>query len=126
MAERLVLKEIRNKVDGKYVGFTPNGSAVKPVHIASGVLRCIYGEYNTTMGIKRLALVSDAKGVVPKGNELETVYSALEDDEKLEESVSENALESLRNVMQRLLTADKGVYVVKGLREDMITFTAGS
>ena len=49
MAERLVLKEIRNKVDSKYVGFTPNGSAVKPVHIASGVLRCIYGEYNTTM-----------------------------------------------------------------------------
>ena len=43
MAERLVLKEIRNKVDGKYVGFTPNGSAVKPVHIASGVLSCIYG-----------------------------------------------------------------------------------
>ena len=126
MAERLVLKEIRNKVDGKYVGFTPNGSAVKPVHIASGVLRCIYGEYNTTMGIKRLALVSDAKGVVPKGNELETVYSALEDDEKLEESVSENALESLRNVMQRLLSADKGVYVVKGLRDDMISFTAGS
>ena len=126
MAEQLILKEIRNKVDGKYVGFKPNGSAVKPVHIAGGVLRCIYGEYNTAMSIKRLALVSDAKGVVPKGNELETVYAALEDADRLEETVSENALESLRNVMQRLLSADKGVYVVKGLKDDMISFTAGS
>ena len=32
----------------------------------------------------------------------------------------------MRNVMQRLLSADKGVYVVKGLKDDMISFTAGS
>ena len=78
------------------------------------------------MSIKRLALVSDAKGVVPKGNELDTIYDSMKEREKIEESVTPNALESLRNVMQRLLSADKGVYVVKGLKDDMISYTAGS
>ena len=127
-------------------------SSIKPVHVAGGAFRSIYGKYNTTMSIKRLALVSDAKGVVPKGNELDTflipcknhvvfsfifwkagssswrlneldtIYDSMKGREKIEESVTPNALESLRNVMQRLLSADKGVYVVKGLKDDMISY----
>ena len=126
MAEQIFLSDSRTAVDRKYVGFTPNGGSIKPVHVAGGVLRSIYGKYNTTMSIKRLALVSDAKGVVPKGNELDTIYDSMKEREKIEESVTPNALESLRNVMQRLLSADKGVYVVKGLKDDMISYTAGS
>lgn len=126
MAEQIFLSDSRTAVDRKYVGFTPNGGSIKPVHVAGGVLRSIYGKYNATMSIKRLALVSDAKGVVPKGNELDTIYNSMKEMEKIEESVTPNALESLRNVMQRLLSADKGVYVVKGLKDDMISYTAGS
>ena len=78
------------------------------------------------MQIKRLALVSDAKGNIPAGSELETIYSVLAENEKIEDGISESSVESMRNVMQRLLSADKGVYVVKGLNDDMISFTAGS
>ncbi len=126
MADQIFLGDSRTSVDRKYVGFTPNGGSIKPVHVAGGVLRSIFGEYNTTMSLKRLALVSDAKGVVPQGNDLETIYNTMSQDEKIEESISPNSLESLRNVMQRLLSADKGVYVVKGLKDDMISYTAGS
>ena len=126
MAERIVLKTFRNEVDREYVGFSPNGSAIKPVHVAGGVLRCIDGSVTTSMGIKKMALVSDAKGVVPAGNELDSVYQYLLEREAIDEGVPMSALESLRNVMQRLLSADKGVFVVKGLKDSMLSYTAGS
>ena len=87
MADQIFLGDSRTSVDRKYVGFTPNGGSIKPVHVAGGVLRSIFGEYNTTMSIKRLALVSDAKGVVPQGNDLETIYNTMSQDEKIEESI---------------------------------------
>lgn len=124
--EQIYLRDARKAVDKVYVGFTPNGSSIKPVHIAGGALRCIYGSYNRTKSIKRMALVSDAKGNIPAGNEADTIYKLLSEDEKIEDSVTENALESMRNVMQRLLSVDKGVYVVKGLKDGMISYSAGS
>ncbi len=124
--EQIFLREARKKVDADYVGFAPNGGAIKPVHIAGGSLRCIFGQYNKTMKIKQIALVSDAKGNVPKGNEADTIYKQLSENEKIEDSVSKNSVESMRNVMQRLLSADKGVYVVKGLKDGMISYSAGS
>ncbi|QAT42752.1 hypothetical protein [Aminipila luticellarii] len=126
MADQIYLHSFRKAVDSTYVGFTPNGGSIKPVHVASGVQRCIYGGYNTTMNIKRLALVSDAKGNVPVGSEIETIYATLAAEETIEDGIVEGSVESMRNVMQRLLSADKGVYVVKGLKDDMISFTAGS
>lgn len=122
----ICLREARGDVDKKYVGFVPNGSAVKPVHIAGGSLRCIYGKYNKTKRIKRMALVSDSKGNVPSGNDADTIYAELEKNEVIEESVSENSIESMRNIMQRLLSVDKGVYVVSGLKDGMISYSAGS
>ncbi len=124
--EQLYLREARNAVDKKYVGFAPNGSSIKPVHIAGGSLRSIYGAYNRTMSIKHMALVSDSKGNVPAGNDPTTIYAHLSEEERIEDSISENSMESLRNVMQRLLSADKGVYVVKGLKDGMISYSAGS
>lgn len=124
--EQIYLREARKAVDKIYVGFTPNGSSIKPVHIAGGSLRCIYGSYNRTKNIKRMALVSDAKGNIPAGNEPETIYKLLSEDERIEDNISENSLESMRNVMQRLLSVDKGVYVVKGLKDGMISYSAGS
>lgn len=124
--DKIYLREARKDVDKSYVGFTPNGSSVKPVHIAGGSLRCIYGEYNRTRNIKKMALVSDAKGNVPSGNDADTIFGELNDGEKIEDNITENAMESMRNVMQRLLSVDKGVYVVKGLKDGMISYSAGS
>lgn len=124
--DKIYLREARKDVDKSYVGFTPNGSSVKPVHIAGGSLRCIYGEYNRTRNIKKMALVSDAKGNVPSGNDADTIFAELNKGEKIEDNITENAMESMRNVMQRLLSVDKGVYVVKGLKDGMISYSAGS
>ena len=124
--DKIYLREARKDVDKSYVGFTPNGSSVKPVHIAGGSLRCICGEYNRTRNIKKMALVSDAKGNVPSGNDADTIFAELNDGEKIEDNITENAMESMRNVMQRLLSVDKGVYVVKGLKDGMISYSAGS
>lgn len=123
---QIYLREARKDVDKLYVGFSPNGSSVKPVHIAGGSLRCIYGEYNRTRSIKKMALVSDSKGNIPPGNDARTILGELTDGEKVEDSITENAVESMRNVMQRLLSVDKGVYVVKGLKDGMISYSAGS
>lgn len=123
---QIYLREARKAVDSKYVGFTPNGSSVKPVHIAGGSLRCIYGEYNRTKEIKKMALVSDAKGNVPSGNEADAIFNKLNSNEKIEDSITENEMESMRNVMQRLLSVDKGVYVVKDLKDGMLSYSAGS
>lgn len=124
--DKIYLREARKDVDKSYVGFTPNGSSVKPVHIAGGSLRCIYGEYNRTRNIKKMALVSDAKGNLPSGNDADTIFAELNEGEKIEDNITENAMESMRNVMQRLLSVDKGVYVVKGLKDGMISYSAGS
>ncbi len=124
--DQIYLRDARKTIDKEYVGFAPNGGSVKPVHIADGTLRCIYGKYNRTMSIKRMALVSDAKGNTPAGNDTNTIYNQLLNDEKLEDNISENSLDSLRNVMQRLLDVDKGVFVVKGLKDSMISYSAGS
>lgn len=42
--EIIYLKKMRKQVDENFVGFRPNGSSVKPVHIYSGASRIIYGE----------------------------------------------------------------------------------
>ena len=124
--EKIYLREAREAVDKKYVGFTPNGASVKPVHIASGALRCIYGKYNRTNHIKKMALVSDSKGNVPPGNDADTIYRELVKKELIEDNVTEDSVESMRNEMQRLLSVDKGVYVDKKLKDGMISYSAGS
>lgn len=124
--EQIYLKVARQEVDSKYVGFQPNSGSVKPVHIASGAQRCIYGAFYRSKSIKELALVSDSKGVVPQGNEAETIYEKLTADKLIEEGTNLKSVESMRNVMQRLLSVDKGVFVTKGLKDSMISYSAGS
>ena len=97
--EQIFLKTARQEVDRKYVGFQPNSGSVKPVHIASGAQRCIYGSFNRSKNIKRMALVSDSKGNVPKGNEAETIYDQLAENEVIEDNITLNSVESMRNVM---------------------------
>ena len=126
MAERINLENYRKKVDSTYVGFAFNGDAIKPVHVSSGAQRCVYGSYNTSKKIKHLALVSDSKGNIPPGNELETIFAQYSDDGTIEDGISMGAVESMRNVMQKLVSADKGVYVLSGLEDKMLSFTAGS
>jgi len=124
MSEQIYLREYRSVVDKCYVGFRPNGDSIKPVHIAGGSLRCIYGASANTRKIKKLSYVTDAGGKIPAGNELETVLNDLLDKDQIESEVPANDLESMRNVMQKLLAADKGVY--SGVKDGLVSYSAGS
>lgn len=128
------LHSYRKDVDKAYVGFQPNGNSIKPVHIAGGALRTVYGAYNRSMSVKQMALVADSKGNPPKDNkgnplkssETDYILKQLRENELIEEDVTKESLDSLRSIMQKLLSADKGVYVLKGLADGMLSYSAGS
>jgi len=122
--ETIYLKKMREKVDEKFVGFKPNGSSVKPVHIYSGVSRIIYGESVNTQNIKRLSYVSDAKGKTPKNNTLEKVKEMLSENDSVDESIRDDDLIAFRNILQKLLAADNGVF--SGTDDGMVSYSAGS
>ena len=125
MPEQLVLHDLRSRVDETFVGLSPNSSSVKPVHIAQAVFRTIDEHYWKIPLLKKVALVSDAKGKV-HGNELEDVYKELLEAKLIDPSISEVSFQSLRNLMQKILSADKAVYVVDNLADSMISYSAGS
>ena len=122
--ETIYLKKMREKVDERFVGFKPNGASVKPVHIYSGASRMIYGASVNTQGIKRLSYVSDAKGKTPKNNTLEKVKEMLYERDALDESIRDDDLLTFRNMLQRLLASDNGVF--SGTDDSMVSYSAGS
>lgn len=124
--DKLVLHDVRGRVDETYVGFKPNGDSVKPVHIANGVFRCILGEYSTSESIKMLALVADSKGRLSEVNSLSVVYNELLEKDAVDDSISKDAFQEMRFGLQRLISVDRGAYVAKGLKDSMISYSAGS
>ena len=122
--QEIILKVWRGEVDDKYLGFHPNGTSIKPVHVAGGVFRAIYGKIANTIQIKRLSYVSNAKGETPPNNILYKVKQSLLAEDKIESNIEDNDLESLRNLMQKLLSVDKGVF--SGEKDGMVSYSAGS
>lgn len=120
------LKTVREEIDKSYVHFPPNTDAIKPVHIAGGLLRAIYGKYNNTKRIKQMAIVDSGKGKIPEGNEIDKVYDWLIKSKKIE-NIELGQIETLRKVMQRLLSVDDGVYAADKLSSiKMTSYSAGS
>lgn len=126
----LILNELRNQVDSTYVGFSPNGRA-KPVHIANGAQRSIFGAYYTDDYIKRLALVSNEKGEIPRHHELKDIWDDLTGKHELDIDVGQKDFEHMREIMQEMLSSDKGAYVIlkehsRDLDDTMISYTTAS
>jgi len=118
------MHDLRRSVDERFVGFRPNGASIKPVHIANGAMRVIYGQSSNTSGVKKLSYVANANGKIPKGNSLEEVYDYLYHIEAIEsEDISPDALSALRTVLQKALSADGGVF---GVDDGMLSYSAGS
>ena len=63
--DRLFMHELRKEVDERFVGFKPNGTSIKPVHIAGGAFRSVLGRIDSAKGIKILSYVCDSKGETP-------------------------------------------------------------
>jgi hypothetical protein len=125
--ESFIMHELRKKVDEKYVGFRPESGSVKPVHIATGAFRVILGQSFTAEGIKKLSYVISAKGFIPKGNEPENVKAYLESLNAIDVEIFDKNLELFRNMLQKLVSVDGGVYGDKrGMLDTMIAYTAGA
>lgn len=106
------LNEIQQHMNDEYVGFRPNKGGVKLVHIADGLFRTIGGKTFNPNDMLKIAFVSDKSGKVPRGYELDEVYSFLKDQEVIdEEHFSKEALQQLRPILQAALNADGGYYL---------------
>ena len=121
MSEQIELHSTRNEVDKTFVGFSPNGGSIKPVHIAGGAQRVIYGKVNKSNNIKRMALVISKKGFTPKGNNTSEVHSFLNELGALEnfDAVSDVNLEALRNTMRGRLNIADGNAKLAGLESNI-------
>lgn len=120
--ERIKMHPMRAKVDERYVGFKPNTSSIKPVHISGGAFRSILGEFYSGESIKLMAHVISNKGVIPKGLDIDSVDSKLRSLGVLDTDVPKEHLASLRMVLQKLVSVDSGVYI----GTDMLSYTAGA
>lgn len=120
--DTIILKDWRSQVDNLYLGFHPNGDSIKPVHIAGGVFRSIYGKIADTSRIKQVSYVSSKKGITPPNNTLEKVREYLESEDLIKPKLDE--LDSMRNVMQKLLDVDNGVF--SGEKDGQVSYSAGS
>ena len=128
MGERICLKEFRQEIDDRYVGFKPTGDSIKAVHVADGALRIIEGKILKSEYLKRLSFVISPTGSIPEGNEPNAVREMLAENNSIDEEVESKDLENMRSAMQKLVGADNGVfYAKKGPAKDgMVSFTGGS
>lgn len=129
MDNKLVLQELRIKVNQTYVGFSPDGDSIKPIHIAGGVFRAIYGATLDTKKLKQFAFVVSKKGIYPndpKGKSAEVdervVKELIEAINCFDETPDRDTLKSMRMMFQKLLGTDDGLYP----DNSQLTFSAGS
>ena len=123
------MHDLRKSVDEKYVGFRPESGSVKPVHIAMGAFKAILGECYSADGIMRLSYVISSSGIIPKGNDFDSVKQMLLDSDAIDSSeITDKQLSDFRFVLQKLISADNGVFPAKGkeMKKGMISYTAGS
>ena len=125
MPDTIFLDQYTKKVNDSYVGFELyKGRKVKPVHVANGVFRALYGRIQNTAGVKKFALVESKKGII--GYETSAVWQELVDDGRLEPTIREEEFDAARRVIQKLLDADSAVFIDKSKSDHMLSFSLSS
>jgi hypothetical protein len=118
------IHKIRQKIDKKYIGFVPQNTSVKPVHIANGLFKRFYGNAYDTKDISKLSYVQNAKGKIPRGQGTEEVKKYFEDKGKIAtENIGIDNFQTFRLFLQDIINADKGVFTEKN---SMIAFSLTS
>lgn len=107
------IEEYLDEIDKKYVGFSPNTTSIKPVHISNGLFRAALDHTSDTKTLNRFTFWQKADGNIPPGHELETVFSSLVAQNRIDSStVSLDSIKHLRMLMKKILNADDGVYTL--------------
>lgn len=122
MNESLPLKDLRIGVNEEYVGFSPDGDSIKPIHIAGGVFRVIFGATLDTKKIKQFAFVISKKGIIPNGSHDDEVANLIDTIDCFDEQPDPDTLKAMRSMFQKLLNTDDGMYP----DNSQLTFSAGS
>ena len=129
MTDPVELKKLRIDLNDKYVGFYPNGDSIKPIHIAGGVFRVIYGATLDFKKIKMFGFVvgkkgkypNDPKGISPEVDE-QVVRELIKELNCFDEDPDKDSLKSMRVMLQKLLGTDDGLFP----DNSQLTFSAGS
>lgn len=125
MSDTIYLDQYSKKVNESYVGFRLyTGRKVKPVHVANGVFRTLYGKILNNAGVKKLALVESKKGI--KGYDTATVRQEFVDRSCLEDDIHEEEFDAVRRVIQKLLDADSAVFIDRSKSDHMLSFSLSS
>ena len=105
------VEEYRKLLEARYVGFSPNTTSVKPVHLANGLFRAMSGEVSDTSDIVRFAVTQLHSGQIPKGHDLESIKDRLIEHDAIDLDVTDVELGRLRAMIRRILSADGALYV---------------
>jgi hypothetical protein len=117
----IAIEEAREWIEEQFIGFSPNTNNVKPVHIANGMFRAVLGGTVNTRSLHRFVFSRTDKGRIPRGHELEKVYSTLINEHRLDsDEVSEANIARLRELLKKVVAADDAVFT-----DGMESYSAG-
>lgn len=115
--------ERQKYIEARLIGFGPNTSSVKPVHIANGLFRTAIGTTFDTELLNQFVFWQKNNGDVPPGHELDAIYDTLSSSRRLDSmEVQKDELARLRVLLKGILNADDGVYMH---RDRMESYSAG-
>ena len=120
MSDTIKIHKMRQDIDDKYIGFRPQNTSVKPVHISGGAFRALLGEAYNPSELLRLSYVQSKKGKIVHSDE--TVYKELAERHLIDmEDVKLEELRTFRSLLQAVVGADNGVF-----GKGMTTFSSAS
>jgi len=117
------IKDRRKTIEQTYIGFSPNTTNIKPVHLANGMFRRLLGTAYDTRRLFQFVFVAKNDGSIPRGHELQNVYTQLiNDDGLLDNTVTQEHIAALRPTLLKIVSADRPSAVSTG---GMESYSAG-
>ncbi len=127
------IKTTRDAVEKQYIGFSPNTTNVKPVHLANGMFRVLLQSRYDTNRLFRFIYMTLKDGNPLLGSEPQTIYNHLAAANRIDvNEVSVQQLGALRIALRKIVSADRAVYVSKAPRtatqalDRMDSYSAGA
>lgn len=102
------IKKERQDIEHEYIGFSPNTTNVKPVHLANGMFRNLLGEAYETQRLFQFVFSAKSDGEIPNGHRVEQVFQWLRDEDRISEGdVSQESASAFRSTLLKIVSADK-------------------